>query len=36
MMANIIAAGFLAGGDDFCTNYRKAFRSGMFETGQRL
>jgi 5-methyltetrahydrofolate--homocysteine methyltransferase len=31
MMANIIAAEALAGRDDFCTEYLKAFRAGMFE-----
>ena len=30
MMANIIAAEALAGRDNFCMNYLKAFRSGMF------
>ncbi len=32
MMANIVAAEALAGKDDYCMNYLKAFRSGMFET----
>ena len=31
MMANIIAAEALAGKDNFCMNYLKAFRAGMFE-----
>jgi cobalamin-dependent methionine synthase I len=31
MMANIIAAEALAGKDNFCMNYLKAFRSGMLE-----
>ena len=31
MMANIIAAEALAGRDNFCMNYLKAFRAGMFE-----
>jgi len=31
MMANIIAAEALAGKDNFCVNYLKAFRAGMFE-----
>ncbi|MGA9263153.1 MAG: methyltetrahydrofolate cobalamin methyltransferase, partial [Desulfobacterales bacterium] len=31
MMANIIAAEALAGRDDFCTEYLRAFRAGMFE-----
>ena len=31
MMANIIAAEALSGKDNFCMNYLKAFRSGMFE-----
>jgi 5-methyltetrahydrofolate--homocysteine methyltransferase len=31
MMANIIAAEALAGKDNFCMNYLKAFRSGMFD-----
>ncbi len=31
MMANIIAAETLAGRDDFCTNYLKAYRAGKFE-----
>ncbi len=32
MMANIVAAEALAGKDDYCMNYLKAFRSGMLET----
>ncbi len=32
MMANIIAAEALAGRDNFCMNYLKSFRSGMFES----
>ena len=32
MMANIIAAEALSGRDNFCMNYLKAFRAGMFET----
>jgi len=31
MMANIIAAQALAGKDDFCMNYLKAYRAGTFE-----
>ncbi|WP_319406077.1 methyltetrahydrofolate cobalamin methyltransferase [uncultured Desulfosarcina sp.] len=31
MMANIVAAEALAGRDNFCMNYLKAFRAGMFE-----
>jgi 5-methyltetrahydrofolate--homocysteine methyltransferase len=31
MMATIIAAEALAGRDNFCMNYLKAFRAGMFE-----
>ena len=31
MMANIIAAETLAGRDDFCMNYLKAYRGGKFE-----
>lgn len=31
MMANIIAAEALAGKDNFCMNYLKAFRKGLFE-----
>jgi 5-methyltetrahydrofolate--homocysteine methyltransferase len=31
MMANIIAAEALAGKDNFCMNYLKAFRAGLFE-----
>ena len=31
MMANIIAAEALAGRDNFCMNYLKAFRSGIFD-----
>ena len=31
MMANIIAAEALSGRDNFCMNYLKAFRAGMFE-----
>ena len=31
MMANIIAAEALAGKDNFCMNYLKAFRAGVFE-----
>jgi 5-methyltetrahydrofolate--homocysteine methyltransferase len=31
MMANIIAAEALAGKDNFCMNYLKAFRAGIFE-----
>ncbi len=31
MMANIIAAEALAGRDNFCMNYLKAFRAGKFE-----
>jgi 5-methyltetrahydrofolate--homocysteine methyltransferase len=31
MMANIIAAEALAGRDNFCMNYLKAFRAGLFE-----
>ena len=31
MMANITAAEALSGRDDYCTNYLKAFRAGMFE-----
>jgi hypothetical protein len=31
MMANIIAAEALAGRDNFCMNYLKAFRAGMFD-----
>jgi 5-methyltetrahydrofolate corrinoid/iron sulfur protein methyltransferase len=31
MMANIIAAEALAGKDNFCVNYLKAFRAGLFE-----
>ncbi|MGA8242880.1 MAG: methyltetrahydrofolate cobalamin methyltransferase, partial [Desulfobacterales bacterium] len=31
MMANIIAAEALAGRDDFCTDYLKGFRAGIFE-----
>jgi 5-methyltetrahydrofolate corrinoid/iron sulfur protein methyltransferase len=31
MMANIIAAEALAGRDNFCVNYLKAFRAGLFE-----
>ena len=31
MMANIIAAEALAGRDNFCMNYLKAFRAGVFE-----
>ena len=31
MMANIIAAEALAGKDNFCMNYLKAFRAGMFD-----
>ncbi|WP_319522028.1 methyltetrahydrofolate cobalamin methyltransferase [uncultured Desulfosarcina sp.] len=31
MMANVIAAEALAGRDNFCMNYIKAFRAGMFE-----
>lgn len=31
MMANIIAAEALSGKDNFCMNYLKAFRAGMFE-----
>jgi len=31
MMANIIAAEALCGRDEFCSNYLKAFRAGMFE-----
>ena len=31
MMAKIIAAEALAGKDNFCMNYLKAFRAGMFE-----
>jgi len=31
MMANIIAAEALAGRDDFCMNYLKAYRAGKFE-----
>ena len=30
-MATIIAAETLAGRDNFCMNYLKAFRAGMFE-----
>ena len=32
MMANIVAAEALAGKDDYCMNYLKAFRGGMLET----
>lgn len=31
MMANIIAAEALAGRDNFCIDYLKAFRAGIFE-----
>jgi 5-methyltetrahydrofolate--homocysteine methyltransferase len=31
MMANIIAAEALAGKDNFCMNYLKAFRAGLLE-----
>ncbi len=31
MMAKIIAAEALAGRDNFCMNYLKAFRAGVFE-----
>ncbi|WP_022667834.1 methyltetrahydrofolate cobalamin methyltransferase [Desulfospira joergensenii] len=31
MMANIVAAEALAGKDDYCMNYLKAFREGLFE-----
>jgi 5-methyltetrahydrofolate--homocysteine methyltransferase len=31
MMANIIAVEALAGKDNFCMNYLKAFRAGVFE-----
>jgi 5-methyltetrahydrofolate--homocysteine methyltransferase len=31
MMANITAAEALSGRDDYCTNYLKAFRAGIFE-----
>lgn len=31
MMANIIAAEALAGKDEYCTNYLKAYRAGFFE-----
>jgi 5-methyltetrahydrofolate--homocysteine methyltransferase len=31
MMANIIAAEALAGKDDYCMNYLKAFRAGKFD-----
>ena len=31
MMANIIATEALAGRDNFCMNYLKAFRAGVFE-----
>jgi 5-methyltetrahydrofolate--homocysteine methyltransferase len=34
MMANIIAAAALAGKDNFCMNYLKAFRAGVFEQPQ--
>ena len=30
-MANIIAAAALAGRDNFCMSYLKAFRAGLFE-----
>jgi 5-methyltetrahydrofolate--homocysteine methyltransferase len=33
MMANIVAAEALAGKDNFCMAYLKAFRGGMFEAG---
>jgi 5-methyltetrahydrofolate--homocysteine methyltransferase len=33
MMANIVAAEALAGKDNFCMAYLKAFRAGMFEAG---
>ena len=32
MMTNIIAAEALCGRDEFCSNYLKAFRAGMFES----
>ena len=32
MMSNIIAAEALAGKDNFCMNYLKAYRAGLFDS----